>query len=218
MLVICVPSGDEWKTDFAISYGRLIRNLTKAEVPHGLVNVRTSDIHVSRNKCVDQALEAGATELLWLDSDLKFPGDVYDRLHKENKDFIGATYAKRDLTGQLTHIERAENTGADVEEVYALAGGCNLVKADVYKKVEWPWYAQIVDVPNRTLKGEDYTFCIQARRAGYSIWLHRPVSLELLHIGSAGIRIDGFPPIECPEGAKGYTPFTKIHVRVSETP
>ena len=219
MLAICIPSGNDWKADFALSYGKLIRSLTEDGTPHIVINIRSSDIYSSRNNITDQALESGATELLWLDSDLHFPADVYSRLKSEDKDFIGATYLKRSMSGELTHVERPENTGADIEEVFALPGGCNLIQAKVYETVAWPWYAHIVDTKNRVLKGEDFTFSIQARKAGFSIWVHRPLSVELNHMAEVGLTFTDFPKsvMQCPPGYTGYTPFVPVKFVVHET-
>jgi hypothetical protein len=39
-------------------------------------------------------------------------------------------------------------------------------------------------------RGEDYSFCIQARRLGYETYLDRQASTEIGHIAETGLFID----------------------------
>ncbi len=187
MLAICIPTFDRVHTGFAMSLARLTAHLAQNGKAHCLVNVRTSDLAISRNTAVEQALAAGATELLWLDSDHEFPPDTYDTLAKADLDIVGATYIKRQSTNHLAHI--GAEPGGPIVPVKALPGGMCLVKADVYKTVAYPWYETRINPATRQHSSTDYTFAQKAARADYTSWLHKPLSESITHLDEVARQI-----------------------------
>ena len=85
-LAILVPSTELWLADFALSLISMQQLLgyhpLGDDFKHNLINERGSLIAYQRENLADQALEAGATHLLWLDSDMKFPPNLIHRLFK----------------------------------------------------------------------------------------------------------------------------------------
>src|SRR5690606_39174423 len=138
-----------------------------------LLNIRMSDLAVSRNLAVTAALKAGATELLWLDSDHEFPPSIYHDLHGTGHAIVGATYIKRQTESEVAHA--GTHGPGDVVPVDVLPGGLNLVRADVYRRIAWPWYETKFDPATGRHATTDYVFASRARAAGFTCWLHKPL-------------------------------------------
>lgn len=89
----------------------------------------------------------GATHLLWLDTDMRFPGDTLARLLQHEAPVIAANYVKRKpphtpvtvgLDGKPVYTTK-ETHG--LETVSHTGMGVTLVRAEVFKQIERPWFA-----------------------------------------------------------------------------
>ena len=59
-----------------------------------------------------------------------------------------------------------------------------LIRADVFKKLGYPWF-QIHYLPSAKMwAGEDMFFCELARKAGFDIWIDHDTSQLIGHTGS----------------------------------
>ena len=111
-LSICVPSRDEVHIGFTRSLCNLTNRLTKQNVDFDLHIVCGSVIIESRTALVKEALENNATHILWLDSDMHFPANVFDKLYEHQKDIVAAQYSTRYApyrTVAFTDYENADN-------------------------------------------------------------------------------------------------------------
>lgn len=142
-VAICIPSGRAWEAGTATDIVGLSAFSTLHGVELAILNVQTSMITNGRNGTVEMAMKASCDYLFWVDSDMRVPPDALVRLLKHNKDIVGATYNKRvppyDTLGKMKGDIRSV-TGDGLHEALLMPGGCMLVKMDVYKKLEWPWY------------------------------------------------------------------------------
>lgn len=182
-VAILIPSKDQWAAEFGMCLASMVPNaLQVARV--GLINERGGMITGARCALVKQALDGplGADYCMWLDADMTFPPNIVERLLAHNKDIVGATYCRRvppfNLLGRELHGEA--DTG--LVEMETMPGGCMLIKADVYSKLTWPWYYESYD--GGMIHSEDYNFCADAIKAGYSVWCDMDMTKELGHIGS----------------------------------
>ena len=97
------------------------------------------------------------------------PPDALLRLKDHNTDIVGAWYPKRVPTREGAPItlvnNKREALKADdqIHEVYTLPMGCTLFKADIFRKIAYPWF---VTTPNLT---QDSFFSELARQAGYKL-------------------------------------------------
>jgi len=88
-LAIMVPSGDTWEADFALSLLQLQRYLMHDPVCENfdfmLINERGSLVTLQRENMVDTALgNEDVTHMLWLDSDMTFPPNLFHRLYSHD--------------------------------------------------------------------------------------------------------------------------------------
>lgn len=150
----------------------------------------------ARNGIVKAALQAGADYILMLDDDhvidwqnVNCPTEQYDFIKKfvdymeadTKMGVVGALYYQRG--GECKPVIMKEGTdGAyffinynevenKMQEVAVTGGGCFLLRASMFDKMQEPWFA-----PEHQY-GTDVQICRQARAAGYTVWCDTSVTL-----------------------------------------
>ena len=187
LVVLAVPSGDKVHADFAMSLATLCLN---PGARCCVVNAKTSLVPLGRNQCVGAAQLAGATHILFLDSDMVFPPDALKRLLAHQKDIVGAVYSQRTPPfhplGQTLEGEHLVSfTG--LRRMKIMPTGCLLIALSVFVRLAKPWFN--LRAEGEKILGEDYYFCEKAREAGLEIWCDGDLSQELGHIGQAVYRL-----------------------------
>ena len=152
-------------------------------------------IYESRNNFAKQALATKADYVLWLDSDMVFPGDIMPRLHKhmeEGKDIVTGLYFRRRapftpvLFKELGHNEDGLGTHENYDDypkdsVFEIAGcgfGCVMTRTEVLEDIALNahnWFEPMYGF------GEDLSFCMRARDLGYKIWCDSTIKCG--HVG-----------------------------------
>jgi GT2 family glycosyltransferase len=145
-----------------------------------------------RQELVGEALQSGASHILFLDTDMRFPKDTIDRLLAHDKPIVAANYATRRMPVKTVAFKTAgswdcvytteDKTG--LEKVAAVGMGVMLIKREVFETLELPWF--IIGYSPKTFEfsGEDIFFCRQAQKAGYDIMIDHDLSKQVKHIGS----------------------------------
>lgn len=148
----------------------------------------------SREELVKQALAWEADWLLWLDSDMTFSPDALVRLLMREKNIIGCNYVRRQVPtlpvttdmNDMLYCTNPEDTG--LVEIKHTGFGCLLVKSDVFKNIEEPWFDTQWVLSKETGKtmimGEDVYFFRKARDIGEQVWLDNDLSQSTVHIGN----------------------------------
>ena len=184
---ICIPAHDTLHTKFAISLANLTSRLTRESIPYRLHVVCGSVISESRTRLANEALEEGATHLLWLDSDMHFPVDVVDRFLKHDVDIVSGNYStryapycsvaftdKHDINQRLTATR-------GLHKAWAVGMGCMLIKAQVFETLPKPWFYHEYNKTLDTFSGEDIYFCNQAYEHGIDVYVD--ADIKLAHLG-----------------------------------
>jgi len=150
-VAVAVPSGRSCEAGTMTSIaGLMAYSSGYQDLELMLINLQMSTISMARNNIVQRALDNGCDYILWIDGDMKVPADTLLRLLQCGKEIIGATYCKRVARDDGTHetlgrfapvVEGHEYD--DPREATLLPGGVMLVKADVYRALSWPWYADV---------------------------------------------------------------------------
>lgn len=144
-------------------------------------------IHDARNKIAQEAIDKGASHLMFIDSDIKFPPDGVNRLLKQDKDIIGGLYYRRQPPHMPT-INQLENDKIVIPhtfptdktfEAFAVATGFMLIKTEVFKKVSPPWF--FFGNYKGMKMGEDVYFCWKAKQKGYKVFVDPTIALG--HVG-----------------------------------
>jgi len=120
-LAILVPCHEKVDALFAYDLAQMV-SLSMSVMPPDLghdiglmFNIGTY-IHQSRTELLQGAIESGATHVLWLDSDMRFPADTFLRLLQRDVPFVGINYAKRRLPMEWVGIKKFPRTADEKGE------------------------------------------------------------------------------------------------------
>lgn len=192
-VAVCVPCRDQVCAGFSFDLANLVGFHAAAGMKIGLYHSPGTLIADQRVNLAKKAIEEGATDLLWIDSDMRFPKDALHRLLGRGKTIVGANYATRRIPVKTTalvlgdegwiHIPtRKDSTG--LEAVTAVGMGLMLTSADVFKDLADPWFHIGYSTKNAIFLGEDVSFCMQAAKKGHTTYIDHDLSKEVKHIGS----------------------------------
>lgn len=192
-VAICVPTREDVCTGFAYDLA-ILSARWYAGAPAGskfdLHFINGTLIADQRQKLAWLALRGEADYVLFLDSDMRFPPDLLERLIAHDKDIVACNYATRRLpvrTVAFSDFSTAECIYSDdregLEEVDAIGMGAMLVKTEVFKKLPRPWF-NISWLPSGGIwVGEDIYFCKLAQAHGFKVWVDHDLSKAVRHIG-----------------------------------
>lgn len=197
-LAIMIPSGDAWEADFALSLLQLQRYLMHDPVCENfdfmLINERGSLVTLQRENMVDTALgNEDVTHMLWLDSDMTFPPNLFHRLYSHDLPMVACNYVKRSvpafpnsraLNGKL--IGTAKETRG-LEEAESAGFGAVLMQREVFENTPKPWFDTVwLDKGDKLeLLGEDVFFFRKARKlADYPLFIDHSISQKIGHVGT----------------------------------
>jgi hypothetical protein len=163
-----------------------------------------SAIDQGRNRMAYDAIyRRNFEEVLWIDSDIEFNPDDVDRIRSWNKDIVAGAYPMKNwpiMTVQpfIGDVIEFKKTGG-LKEVMCAATGFLYIKSHVFRiikeKLDLPicntsfsepqipfFQPSIWEVENQNCYlGEDFSFCMRARKCGFPIYLD--TGIKLGHIG-----------------------------------
>lgn len=162
-------------------------------------------VGIARTTLATEALNAGGTHILFLDSDMRFPPDLLWRLLQHQEPIVGVNYTTRGspikfvaTRGEYPDREpvptTAESSGLEAVDVIGFGGV--LIRADVFHKIGDPrkwFYTGQGERSGGGFVGEDVHFCREAQTAGFTILIDHDTSREIGHVGSFTYRWDMVP-------------------------
>lgn len=200
-VAVCVPCMDEVKADFAYDLARMIGRFAAGPVADGQAELRiffmkSSMLCSARMDLAVDATTAGCTHVLFIDSDMRFPGDTLERLLNHGKAIVGTNCVTRKFpvvpTSYLTigakdedHVKlytTEDSTG--LQAVEATGTGVLLIDTEVFKRLPAPWFNSRWVGETGTFEGEDVYFCQLARKAGIQVWIDHDLSKQIGHVGT----------------------------------
>ena len=190
-LSICIPARDTVHTGFAKSLVNLTNKLTANNVNFNLHIICGSVISQSRIDLANEALDSGCTHILWLDSDIHFSSNIFDKLILHNKDIVAATYSTRYSPNVSVafvdpdNIDLRLNATTGLHKIWAVGMGCMLTSASVYDELPKPWFAHEYNKNLDNFSGEDIYFCNQAMHHGIDVYVD--ADIKLAHYGTKAI-------------------------------
>lgn len=194
-IAVCVPARDMVHTGFTFDLVAAVGHHVAAtkDVVMPLFNYGTLLVD-QRNTLVEEALESNATHILWIDSDMRFPREVIERLLERDLDIVAANCSRRrppasfialgyDPDKGFYNVQTTpESTG--VEPVVAVGFGVMMVKAEVFKAMPKPWHQLIWNEADQRFVGEDMEWCAKAKAHGFTVHIDHDLSKEILHTGT----------------------------------
>ncbi len=162
--------------------------------------IKTEGIGVAeaRNDIVRVAQDQQMDQLLFIDTDMTFPHNMYEilsgHLRKENINVVGCNYSRRDGTGISVALgmdgKRLSSEKKGLVEVKGIGAGMLLIDMRVFDTIEKPYFCDLtltekVDDPNpmSRILSEDFFFCNQVRSIGLKVHCDTNLSMEIGHIG-----------------------------------
>lgn len=144
----------------------------------------------ARNRAVIEAISHNCTHILFIDDDMTFLPDAVERLVEQDKDIIGALcfgrtdnpypIAKKIIKNEIVdYTWPAVSTWKETTEVDGTGTGFLLIKTDVFKRIQPPFFAfrpasefglKELPFPDDEIS-EDTHFMLKAKMAGYQIWV-----------------------------------------------
>ena len=176
---------------------------------HKPVNTRpiweiTSDRILGRNEAAREMLDKGGEWLLCLDDDHVFSTGLLNRLLSHNKPVVGALYLQRakpflpiayshkDEEGRYHNINLHNHGENDLIEVAAVGTGGMLIRAEVFRKLSWPWF-------EHGRASEDLIFCDKVYEEGLGP-VYCDLGARLGHIAPAAL----WPAFQDDKWAAGF--------------
>jgi hypothetical protein len=214
-IMVATPTHDVVPVMWAYDYANMAAHSVAAftanvmrdpgvEFEFGLTLVKGTYLHLMRQELLETALQDGATHLLWLDSDMRFPKEALLRLLGHNKAIVGINYSQRGMPESgppdfvaIKSVEdgvklRTTPLSVGLEKVEAI--GFGLVLMDLRrigpKLGDKPWFDFTWRKVGGGLIGEDVYFCRKVGAAGVSIYVDHDLSRDCAHIGSFEFRTD----------------------------
>jgi hypothetical protein len=199
-LIVAVPSGEMWYAEFGMCLARLALDLMSAPVPPwprtGLrvFNKRGSILPQLRQQVVEQCLQAGATHILFIDSDQTFPPNTARRLLAWRKPVVACNVAVKRFPcvptardkdpanpkGKVVYTWKGD-TG--LRQVWRIGCGVMLIAAYVFKELPKPWFPIKWRPEGGDFQGEDWGFCEVLESRDIPIYIDQGLSWEIGHVG-----------------------------------
>jgi hypothetical protein len=190
-LAILVPTRDMVHTHFAYSLTQLVKTTSEVGIDTYLYFDSSTILLNQREKLIDEAIKMEADYVLWLDSDMMFPSNVVLKLLAHNKDIVACNYMKRSLPMKTVAYTDLNDWDSWVpmepqEELVKVKGigmGCILMKTDVFKKLEKPYFEFRFKEDTKDWFGEDFILQDKIQKVGYEIFVDTMLSMEIKHVG-----------------------------------
>ena len=197
-LLVAVPCMDYIDVAFVRSLTGLVKKLTADGIDFEVRLRDGSLVYCARNDLSWEAISEGFDQVLWLDSDITFEPDIYEKLASVKRSFVsGVCRSRRKTFGWCVYrnLEPAEkHTDVDRSEPF-IVDGCGfaavLIETRILKQV---WDANNEDCFTPTTEyGEDLQFCMRARKLGNRIYCHPGVRCG--HVARIVVRPEDASPL-----------------------
>ena len=197
-VAVCVPAGDMVDTYFAYDYAKLLVRTAHTRPRLKLYPMISTGslIQMQREQLIDTVLGmTDATHVLWLDSDMRFPGDTLLRLLAHKVPAVCAAYTERKPPFKpVAYLDPAnwdarvwptpEATG--LREIAYAGLGCCLIERHVFERMTRPRFAVtwVETTAGAGHAGEDMFFFLKmADETGEKLLLDQDLTKEVAHIG-----------------------------------
>ena len=200
-IVFCLP-GRMFSGKFLQSWTILLNHCIRKNINIVISQHYNPNVYYVRSQCLGGNVLAGIHQKpwqgqlkydysMWIDSDMVFTPDQFEKLLSYDKDIVSGIYYTEDKvhftavqdwdteyfqkTGTFKFLELSDV--ADKTELMEIAYngmGFMLIKNGVFESIQYPWFEpRRVELSNNIedFASEDVSFCLKAREAGYKIYI-----------------------------------------------
>jgi hypothetical protein len=198
-LVVGVPSTEFWTKDFGVSMVGLGIYCATVPFPDGrmnhliLNNPSGSILPNMRSDIVQNALNADATHVLFIDSDQTFPHDLAHNLLSWRKQVVACNIATKRVPSQPTargfdgsasgRMVYSPPGKTGLEKVWRIGCGVMLIEISVFRQIPPPWFPMVWREDAQCYHGEDWGFCELLEKYNIPIWIDHHISTQIGHVG-----------------------------------
>jgi hypothetical protein len=194
---------------FCFDLARLVQYEAKRGVNEiELLQMPGTLIFTQREKLAVEALELGADQLLWIDSDQRFPANTLEILQARGVPVIGvnATTRREPILPTALNLRLEKRDGETVqiwekvesrkkvgiEQVTAVGFAATLVDKEVFQQIPRPWF-DIIWTNAGNVIGEDVAFCVKCLEQSIPVHVDHELSM---HIGHLGVKAFGWDDVK----------------------
>lgn len=203
-VAVSIPSIDHWQAGFGFDLAEMSAYVGATLVADQIIDdyvlhmVNGSLLPSSRETLAKRAAKMGASHMLWLDADMRFPKDTLHRLLMHRQPMVAANYVRRGMPVQPVTFKSIDwectegprpktlcyttEASTGLEAVDVVGFGCVLMETAVLGKISPPGF--LITCDNGRWVGEDANFCRAVKAAGVDIFVDHDLSKEVTHIGS----------------------------------
>lgn len=200
-VMIAVP-GATWQGDFGMCLMTLLAASTQpvegySRVDLAIQNSKGSILPQLRQRLVDAAIEAEATHILFLDTDMVFPPYLLNELLKHKRPVVACNCPTKCLPSSPTaRFKGPDYNGTPVFQqdfveredpllgVWRVGTGVMLINMEVFTQISSPYFPIQFDEQLNDYVGEDWGFCEKLEEAGIPILLDVHLSHTIKHVGN----------------------------------
>lgn len=193
-LAICTPTAGAVRIEYAdsiISTMRALQNDTYCKVTAmKYFFIVSSVIPYNRMFLVEQAMKWGATHVLFVDDDMAFPPEAVKQLLRSHKlPIVAANCVKRVYPLEFMALDfsgnevKSQGITTGVEEVMLAGNSLVLIRTEVFRAMEKPWFTFTYLPEDNHFETEDYYFQKKARELGFKTYVDHDASKAVIHIG-----------------------------------
>jgi hypothetical protein len=203
--IFCIP-GRQFSGEFMMSFLELLSFISQNGGMFKVSLQYSSMVNYARCKCAGADVSRGKFQkpfngieydyMMWIDSDIRFNNEMFQKLVEMNKDIASGWYAQPggDASGGFYTpvVEKMEDEyfkqhgtyqfltteelskKEELIQVDYIGFGWVLIKQGVFEKIEYPWFApKLLNIGEdiQDVCSEDVAFCHDAKNAGFQIWL-----------------------------------------------
>jgi hypothetical protein len=159
--------------------------------------MREPMLDIMRNKLADMAVEGGFSHLFMLDVDMLYPPDSLMSLLRDDVDVVCGLACRRTAphvpvclqpTDERFVFEVQVPEKRGLLKCGAVGGGGTLIKTDVFRAMEPPYFSYQHRMPNGDRVGEDLYFCQMAADVGKGVYCR--TDLVYPHMITAAVAVD----------------------------
>lgn len=202
-IIICCP-GKSFSGKFIKNLTQLIKHLNNKGFKVYFCTTYSRNIYEVRNKCMFGNPQRGVDQkpfngieydyILWIDDDIVFTPEQFQKLYKEDKQVISALYLMANNTqfaaveywdeeyfqqnGSFEFLNKEDiNSRLLPFKVEYVGFGFLLFKHGVFEQLQYPWfeptYLEIKDATDFSM--EDVTLCLKLKKKNINVYVHPEV-------------------------------------------
>lgn len=156
----------------------------------------------ARNLAIEKAIDGNFEYIFFVDDDLIIPSNALVKLLHHKTDVVGGFYYRKyfplESCGMFEDNEKKPTALLDfkigdiIHNTLVLPSGCTLIKTEVFKNMEKPWYKSFT-VQGRPILTEDSFMCERFREIGIDVITD--MGVQCIHVNKQKGILYGHPDI-----------------------